>query len=401
MYQTTLRHLFVTAAFLAFSVSAGSAEQRGVTDSEIRIGQTMPYSGALSAYSALGKAEIAYFNLVNDRGGINGRKIKLISLDDGYVPPRTVEQTRRLVESDDVALIFSSLGTAQNNAIAKYLQSKNVPQLFLASGASKFGDISQFPSALMGIQAPFRLEARLYAKHAVEKLRATKIAVLAQNDDFGRDYLAGLRDVLESRFEQVVSVATYEVTEPTIDSQVVRLKASGADVFLIAATPKFAAQAIRKAHEIGWKPTRFLSNVSIWISSVMEPAGLDAGIGIISTAFAKDPMDPAWSEDRGVKDWREFMAKYARDGDIRDQNYVFGYNFAMALEHLLKAAGNDLSPENIHKQAYSIRGLELPMLLPGIKVNTAPDDHMPVKQVQFMRFDGKQWERFGEILAAN
>ena len=227
MHQTTIRRLFVTAAFLAFSVSAESAEQRGVTDSEIRIGQTMPYSGALSAYSALGKAEIAYFNLVNDRGGINGRKIKLISLDDGYVPPRTVEQTRRLVESDEVALIFSSLGTAQNNAIAKYLQAKNVPQLFLASGASKFGDISQFPKALMGIQAPFRLEARLYAKHAVEKLKAAKIAVLAQNDDFGRDYSAGLRDVLESRFEQVVSVATYEVTEPTIDSQVVRLKATG------------------------------------------------------------------------------------------------------------------------------------------------------------------------------
>jgi branched-chain amino acid transport system substrate-binding protein len=230
---------------------------------------------------------------------------------------------------------------------------------------------------------------------------ATKIAVLAQNDDFGRDYLAGLRDVLESRFEQVVSVATYEVTEPTIDSQVVRLKASEADVFLIAATPKFAAQAIRKAHEIGWKPTRFLSNVSIWISSVMEVAGLDAGIGIISTAFAKDPMDPAWSGDGGVKDWREFMAKYAPGGDIRDQNYVFGYNFALALEHVLKAAGNDLSPENIHKQAYSIRDLELPMLLPGIKVNTAPDDHMPVKQMQFMRFDGKQWERFGEVLTTN
>ena len=246
MHQTTIRHLFAAAAFLAFSVSAASAEQRGVTDSEIRIGQTMPYSGALSAYSALGKAEIAYFNLVNERGGINGRKIKLISLDDGYVPPRTVEQTRRLVESDEVALIFSSLGTAQNNAIAKYLQAKNVPQLFLASGASKFGDISQFPKALMGIQAPFRLEARLYARHAIEKLKATKIAVLAQNDDFGRDYLAGLRDVLESRFEQIVTVATYEVTEPTIDSQVVRLKASGADVFLIAATPKFAAQAIRR-----------------------------------------------------------------------------------------------------------------------------------------------------------
>src|SRR3979490_2115203 len=398
MYQTTMRRLFVIAAFLAFSMSAASAEQRVVTNGEIRIGQTMPYSGPLSAYSVLGKAEIAYFNLVNDRGGIYGRKIKLISLDDGYVPPRTVEQTRRLVESDEVALIFSSLGTAQNNAIAKYLHAKNIPQLFLASGASKLGDISQLPKALMGIQAPFRMEARLYARHAVEKLRATKIAVLAQNDDFGRDYLAGLRDVLGSRYEQVVTVATYEVTEPTIDSQGVGWKAPERAVFLIAATPKFAAQAIRKTHEIAWKPTRFLSNVSIWISSVMEVAGMEAGIGIISTAFAKDPMDPAWSEDRGVKDWRVFMAGYARDGDIRDQNYVFGYNFAMAVEHVLKAAGNDLSPENVHKQAYSIRDLELPMLLPGIKVNTAPDDHTPVKQMQFMRFDGKQWERFGALL---
>jgi len=401
MYQTGIRYLFLTAVLLAFGGSAVSAEQRGVTESEIRIGQTMPYSGPLSAYSVLGKAEIAYFNRVNDQGGINGRKIKLISLDDGYVPPRTVEQTRRLVESDEVALIFSSLGTAQNNAIAKYLHGKNVPQLFLASGASKFGDVSQFPNALMGIQAPFRLEARLYARHAVEKLNATKLVVLAQNDDFGRDYLAGLRDVLGPGFEQRVSVATYEVTEPTIDSQVVRLKASEADVFLIAATPKFAAQAIRKAHEIGWKPTTFLSNVSIWISSVMEVAGLEAGTGIISTAFAKDPMDPTWSEDRGVRDWRDFMAKYAPEGDIRDQNYVFGYNFAMALEHVLKAAGNDLSVENIRRQAYSIKALELPMLLPGIEVNTAPDDHMPVKQMQFMRFDGKQWQRFGDILTAN
>lgn len=401
MYQTGIRHQFAAAALLAFCASAAGAEQRGVTDSEIRIGQTMPYSGPLSAYSALGKAEIAYFNRVNDRGGINGRKVKLISLDDGYVPPRTVEQTRRLVESDEVALIFSSLGTAQNNAIAKYLQSKNVPQLFLASGASKFADVSQFPQALMGIQVPFRLEARLYARHAVEQLKAAKIAVLAQNDDFGRDYLAGLRDVLGSRFEQVVSVATYEVTEPTIDSQVVRLKASEADVLLIAATPKFAAQAVRKTHEIGWKPVRFLSNVSIWVSSVLEVAGLEASTGIMSTAFAKDPMDPALSEDGDVKEWRAFMAKYAPDGDIRDQNYVFGYNFAMALEHVLKAAGTDLSPENIRKQAYSISGLELPMLLPGIKINTAQGDHTPVKQMQFMRFNGKQWDRFGEILSAN
>src|SRR6266849_3750785 len=285
MNSITMTCVFLGVALCATTTSLQAAEQRGVTDTEIRIGQTMPYSGALSAYSALGKAEIAYFNLVNDRGGINGRKVRLISLDDGYVPPKTVEQTRRLVESDEVALIFSSLGTAQNTAIAKYLQAKNVPQLFLASGASKFGDVSQFPQALMGIQAPFRLEARLYARYILSKLGQVKIAVLAQNDDFGRDYLAGLKDVIGANFDQVVTSAIYEVTEPTIESHIARLRASGADAFLIAATPKFAAQAIRKLHEIGWKPMTLLSNVSVWVSSVMEVAGLDAGVGIVSSIY--------------------------------------------------------------------------------------------------------------------
>jgi ABC-type branched-subunit amino acid transport system substrate-binding protein len=377
-----------------------AAEQRGVTDTEIRIGQTMPYSGPLSAFASLGKAELAYFNWLNDRGGINGRKVKLISLDDGYVPPKTVEQTRRLVESDGVALIFSSLGTAQNAAIARYLQSKRVPQLFLASGASKFGDVSQFPQALMGVQTPFRLEARLYARHIGEKLGSTKIAVLAQNDDFGRDYLAGLRDVLGPEFDQRVAVALYEVTEPTIESQIVRLKATGAQAFLIAATPKFAAQAIRKTHQLGWRPLTVLSSVSIWVSSVLEVAGLDASIGIVSSTFVKDPFDPAWNEDIGVKNWRAFMTKHAPDADMRDQNYVWGYNFAMALEHVLRAAGDDLTTENIQKQAYSLRNVELPMLLPGITLKTSHDDHTPIQQMQFMRFGGTTWERFGDIMAA-
>ncbi len=401
MNSITMTCVFLGVALCATTTSLQAAEQRGVTDTEIRIGQTMPYSGPLSAFGALGKAEVAYFNWVNDRGGINGRKVRLISLDDGYVPPKTVEQTRRLVESDEVALIFSSLGTAQNTAIAKYLQAKNVPQLFLASGASKFGDVSQFPQALMGIQAPFRLEARLYARYILSKLGQVKIAVLAQNDDFGRDYLAGLKDVIGANFDQVVTSAIYEVTEPTIESHIARLRASGADAFLIAATPKFAAQAIRKLHEIGWKPMTLLSNVSVWVSSVMEVAGLDAGVGIVSSIYVKDPMDSSWSDDSGAKEWRAFMAKYAPDGDLRDQNYVLGYNFAMALEHVLKAAGNDLSPENIRKQAYSIKDLELPMILPGIKINTGPTDHMPIDQMQFMRFNGKQWDRFGETLTAD
>ena len=381
--------------------AASAAELRGVTATEIKIGQTMPYSGPVSAFGALGKGEVGYFRMVNERGGINGRKVNLISLDDGYAPPKTVEQTRRLVESDEVALIFSSIGTAHNTAIAKYLQGKNIPQLFLASGASKFGDIAQYPQATIGVQAPFRYEARLYARYALQKNPNAKFAVISQNDDYGRDYLAGLKDVLGEKYDSVVTGATYEVTDPTINSQIVKLKASEADVFVIAATPKFAAQAIRKAYEIGWRPMTFLSNTAVWISTVMIPAGVEAGTGIISTAYVKDPDDPSWANDAGVKGWREFMTKYVPEADQHDTNYVNAYNSAMVLEAVLKACGDDLSTENILKQAYSIHDLELPMLLPGIKVNTSPTDHVPVDQMQFMRFNGKTWDRFGDLLTGN
>ena len=380
---------------------AGAAEMRGVTATEIKIGQTMPYSGPVSAFGALGKGEVGYFRMLNDRGGINGRKINLISLDDGYAPPKTVEQTRRLVESDEVALIFSSIGTAHNTAIAKYLQGQHIPQLFLASGASKFADIAQYPQATVGVQGVFRYEARLYARYALEKNPNAKFAVMSQNDDFGRDYLLGLKDVLGEKYDSLVTAATYEVTDPTIDSQIVKLKASGADVFVIAATPKFAAQAIRKSYEIGWRPMTFLSNVAVWISTVMKPAGLEASTGILSTAYVKDPDDPAWNDDPGVKGWREFMVKYVPEADLHDTNYVNAYNSAMALEAVLKACGDDLSTDNILKQAYSIHDLELPMLLPGIKVNTSPTDHVPVDQMQFMRFNGQTWERFGELQTGN
>jgi len=391
----------VVLSLAASPPAAGGAEMRGVTATEIKIGQTMPYSGPVSAFGALGKGEVGYFKMVNERGGINGRKINLISLDDGYAPPKTVEQTRRLVESDEVALIFSSIGTAHNTAIAKYLQSKNIPQLFLASGASKFGDIAQYPQATIGVQAPFRYEARLYARYALQKNPNAKFAVISQNDDYGRDYLLGLKDVLGEKYDSVVTGATYEVTDPTIDSQIVKLKASGADVFLIAATPKFAAQAIRKSYEIGWRPMTFLSNTAVWISTVMIPAGVEAGTGIISTAYVKDPDDPAWADDAGVKGWREFMVKYVPEGDLHDTNYVNAYNSAMVLEAVLKACGDDLSTENILKQAYAIKNLELPMLLPGIKVNTSPTDHVPVDQMQFMRFNGKTWDRFGDLQTGN
>lgn len=394
-------------AGLTLAVALGSvgalqaAEMPGVTATEIKIGQTMPYSGPVSAFGVLGKGEVAYFNMVNDRGGINGRKVTLISLDDSYVPSKTVEQTRRLVESDEVAVIFSSMGTAHNTAVNKYLQGKGIPQLFVASGASKFGDPAQFPMATMGVMAPFRQEGRIYARYALSKNPNVKLAILSQNDDFGREYLAGMKDVFGEKFEQSVISATYEFTDPTIDSQIVKLKASGADALMIGATPKFAAQAIRKVHEIGWKPTTFLSNVSVWISSVMKPAGLEAGTGIISSVYVKDPLDPAWKDDAGVKGWRDFMAKYAPDGDILDSNYVNAYNNGMAMEHVLKAAGNDLSRENIMKQAASIKDLELPMLLPGIKVGTSASEHYPVEQMQLMRFDGQQWQRFGDLMTGN
>ena len=392
---------FCAIALAVWPLAADAAEMRGVTATEIKIGQTMPYSGPVSAFGALGKGEVGYFKMVNERGGINGRKINLISLDDGYAPPKTVEQTRRLVESDEVALIFSSIGTAHNTAIAKYLQGKNIPQLFLASGASKFGDIAQYPQATVGVQAPFRYEARLYVRYALAKNPDAKFAVLSQNDDYGRDYLLGLKDVLGDKYDSVVTGATYEVADPTIDSQIVKLKASGADVFVIAATPKFAAQAIRKSYEIGWRPMTFLSNVAVWISTVMIPAGLEASTGILSTAYVKDPDDPSWADDAGVKGWREFMTKYVPEADQHDTNYVNAYNTAMVLEAVLKACGDDLSTENILKQAYSIHDLELPMLLPGIKINTSPTDHVPVDQMQFMRFNGKTWERFGELLTGN
>src|SRR5438270_1245640 len=378
-----MRLLAGFGALVVMALPAAAAEMRGVTATEIRIGQTMPYSGPVSAFGALGKGEVGYFKMVNERGGINGRKVNLISLDDSYAPPKTVEQTRRLVESDEVALIFSSIGTAHNTAIAKYLQGKNVPQLFVGSGASKFADPAQYPQATLGVQAPFRYEARLYARHALANNPNAKFAVISQNDDYGRDYLLGLKDVLGEKYDSLVTGATYEISDPTIDSQIVKLKASGADVFVIAATPKFAAQSIRKAFEIGWRPMTFLSNVAVWVSTVMEPAGLEAAQGLLSTACVKDPDDPAWKDDPGVQGWREFMQKYIPDADLHDTNYVNAYNSAMALEHVLKACGDDLSTANILKQVYAIRDLELPMLLPVFKVNTSLSDHVPVDQMQF------------------
>jgi ABC-type branched-subunit amino acid transport system substrate-binding protein len=373
----------------------------GVTDTEIKVGQTMPYTGPVTAFSTLGKGEIGYFKMLNEKGGVNGRKINLISLDDGYAPPKTVEQTRRLVEQEGVAFMFSSIGTATNTAVQRYLNSNKVPQLYIGSGASKFGNYKEFPYTIGGIQGTFRAEARIYARYILKEKPNAKIAILYQNDDYGRDYVLGLKDVLGDKYASIVKEATYEFTDATVDSQVVSLQGSGAEALIVAATPKFAAQAIRKVHDIGWKPMFFLSNVAIWISTVIEPAGPEKAIGIMSSVYVKDPADPNWDSDPGMKEWKAWITKYMPEVDSRDQNYVNSYNEAMVLVQALKQAGKDLSRENIMKQALNIKDMQLPMMLPGIKVNTSPTDYFPIEEMQMMRFDGKQWVRFGDLLSGS
>ncbi|MGZ5828008.1 MAG: ABC transporter substrate-binding protein [Xanthobacteraceae bacterium] len=395
-----LKGALVCAALGALVGPALAQNAPGITDTEIKLGQTMPYTGPVTGFSTLGKGEIAYMKMINDQGGINGRKINVISIDDGYVPPRTVEQTRRLVEQEQVAAIFGSLGTATQTAVVKYLNERKVPHLFLGSGAYKWGNYKENPWTMGGVQATFRAEARIYARYALDKNPNAKICILYQNDDFGRDYPAGVKDVLGDKYASVVKEATYEFTDPTIDSQIVTLQGSGCDTLIVAASPKFAAQSIRKVYDIGWKPTFFMTNVGIWVGSVMEPAGFEKGIGMLSSAYIKDPTDSSWDNDTAMKQWKAWAAKYMPDADARDSNYVNGYNYASAMVQALRQAGNDLSRENIMRQATNLKDLELPMLLPGIKVNTSPTNYYPVQQMQLMRWSGKQWERFGDLLQA-
>jgi branched-chain amino acid transport system substrate-binding protein len=373
----------------------------GATDTEIKVGNIMPYSGPASAYGVIGKTEQAYFNKINAEGGINGRKINFISYDDGYSPPKTVEQARKLVESDEVLLIFNSLGTPPNTAIQKYMNSKKVPQLFVATGATKWNDPKDFPWT-MGWQPNYQSEAQIYAKYILKNHANAKIALLYQNDDYGKDYLKGFKDGLGAKAASlIVAEESYETTEPTIDSHIVRLKASGADVFFNITTPKFAAQAIKKNAEIGWKPLHFLNNVSISIGSVIKPAGMEASQDIISSQYLKDPTDPQWKDDAGMKGWNAFLDKYFPEADRADGSVMYGYTVAQGLVHVLKNCGNDLTRENIMKQAASIKGLELPGLLPGIKVNTSATDFAPISSVQLMRFKGQTWDRFGEIISSD
>jgi len=379
---------------------AWGANAPGVTDTEIKIGQTMPYSGPASAYGTIGKAEAAYFKLINEQGGINGRKLNLISLDDGYSPPKTVEQIRRLVEQDQVAFIFQSLGTPSNSAIHEYLNENKVPQLFVATGATKWADPKNHPWT-MGWQPNYQIEAAIYAKDIMANRPKAKVAVLYQNDDYGKDYVVGLKKAFGDKYAQyVVKDVSYEVSDPTVDSQIVSLQATGADTFVNVTTPKFAAQAIRKAYDIGWKPFQYVNNVSVSVSAVLQPAGLEKSIGLITAAYQKDPTDPKWTDDQGFKDWLAWMKKYYPDGNVADASNAYGYSVAMTLVQVLKQCGKDVTRENIMKQAANIKDLTLPMLLPGIKVSTSATDFSPIKQMQLARFDGKTWVLFGDVISS-
>jgi branched-chain amino acid transport system substrate-binding protein len=359
----------------------------------------MPYSGPASAYGAIGKAETAYFAMINEQGGINGRKINFISRDDAYSPPKTVEVVRRLVEDEGILAMFGMLGTAPNTAVQGYLNEYKVPQLFVASGADQWNDPKHYPWT-MGWRPSYRIEARIYARYILENLSNAKIAVLYQDDDFGKDYLLGLREGLGSSADKmIVATEAYETTDPTIGSQIVALKASGADVLVTAAIPKFAAQAIRKIYDIGWKPTHFLTNVSISVKAVMQPAGVEKAVGVISAAFLKEPTDPRWQDTPEYNAWLTWMRKYNASAAVADSLNVYGYSLAQTMVAVLKASGNDLTRENVMNQAARIHNLTVPMLLPGITLSTSADDFQPIKQMQLQKFDGTTWQLFGEVIA--
>ena len=399
-----MRHLAPLAAVLAFALAPPAALGQkkydpGASDTEIRIGNTNPYSGPASAYGTIGKAIGAYFKMVNEQGGINGRKITFISYDDSYSPPKTVEMVRKLVEQDNALFVFQTLGTPSNTAIHKYMNTRKVPQLHVATGATKWNDPKNFPWT-MGWQPNYQTEATIYAKHILQTRPDAKIGVLYQNDDYGKDYLKGFKDGLGDKVKMIVAEVSYEVTDPTVDSQIVQLQSSGANVFFNITTPKFAAQAIRKAYDIGWKPVHYLNNVSTSVGSVLTPAGLEKSVGVISTAYLKDPTDQRWTKDASVNAWREFMKKYYPDGSVDDLFNVYGYTVASTLHQVLKQAGDDLTRENIMRQAASMQGFRVETMLPGIKINTSANDFAPIQSVQMQRFNGKQWELFGEVISA-
>ena len=381
----------------AFPTAAQKKYDPGASDTEIRIGNTNPYSGPASAYGTIGKSIAAYFKMVNEQGGINGRKVNFITYDDGYSPPRTVEMARKLVEQDQVLFVFQTLGTPSNTAIHKYMNMKKVPQMHVATGATKWNDPKNHPWT-MGWQPNYQAEAAAYAAHIMKTKPDAKIGVLYQNDDYGKDYLKGFHDGLGAKKSMIVKEVSYEVSDPTVDSQIVQLQASGADVFFNITTPKFAAQAIRKAYDIGWKPVHYLNNVSNSVGSVLTPAGLEKSVGVISSAYLKDATDQRWANDKAIAQWREFMKKYYPDGNQADVFNVYGYSVAATIHQVLKQCGDNLTRENVMRQAASMKGWRVDTLLPGIAVSTSSDDFAPIQAVQLERFNGKQWELFGDII---
>lgn len=396
------RKLLTAAAAVSFVPAAPAivraAETPGVTATEIRLGNTMPYSGQTSAYGTIGKAIAAKFQMANDQGGFAGRKVNFISYDDGYSPPKTVEQVRRLIEQDKVAALFATLGTPTNSAIVRYVNQKKVPHLFVSTGADKWGDYKDHPWTI-GWQPSYVTESQVYAKYILAQKPNAKIGILYQNDDFGKDYLHGVKDVLKDRYDKQVTTASYESTDATIESQLVTLQAAGVDVLMTIASPKFAAQSIRKVGGMNWKPLHLLTNVSASVGAVMIPAGPENGVGIISSNYLKDPTDPRWSNDAGMNEWRSFMAKYYPDGDVKDLGNISGFGLTHTMLAVLKQCGNDFSRENMLKQATNLHDLENPVLLPGIKINTSPTNYRPIRQLQLMRWTGKTWDLFGDIIS--
>jgi branched-chain amino acid transport system substrate-binding protein len=397
-----LRIAALSTAIVAFAATGGTAFAQkkydtGATDTEIKIGNIMPYSGPASAYGVIGKTEEAYFKKINAEGGINGRKINFISYDDGYSPPKAVEQARKLVESDEALLVFNPLGTANNTAIQKYMNSKKVPQLFVATGATKFNDPKDFPWT-MGWQPSYQSEAHIYAKYLMKEKPDAKIAVFYQNDDFGKDYLKGLKDALGAKASMITAEESYETSEPTIDNHIVKLKAAGADVFISITTPKFAAQAIKKLAEIDWKPMHIVSNVSSSVGGVMKPAGFENAQGILSAAYAKDGADPQWDNDPGMKKFFAFLEKYYPEGNKLDGSVVYGYGAAQTMVKVIEMCGDNLTRENVMKQAASLKDFAPDTLLPGVKINTSATDFAPIEQLQMQRFKGEKWDLFGDII---
>lgn len=386
-----------TSAGLRAARASAKAYGPGVTDTEIKLGQTIAYSGPASPYGTIGRAQSAYFDMVNANGGINGRKITLLSLDDALSPPKTAEQTRKLVEQEEVLALFAQLGTPTVIAVRKYTNAKKVPQLFSLGGATGFGDYKNYPWSI-GWQPNYQIEARIYGRYLLDVRPEGKVGVLYQNDDFGKDYLKGLRDGLGARADaMIVETASYETSDATVDSQVVSLKSSGADVFFNGGTPKFGAQAIRKAYDIEWRPLMISGTVGNSIRSVMVPAGVEKAVGAVTGTYIKDPTDPQWQGDPAMRDWLAWMQKYYPNGDVSEQMNVVGYSVAQTMEHVLRRCGDELTRENLMRQATAL-DLTLPMLLPGIRVTTAPDDYYPIKQIRLARFDGKQWRLFGDLL---